>query len=72
MYYAIIGRAPGDDEDSIYVCRAANRSEAESLFIAEVESPFTLDELETMHRIHGFTTTISFVLVSECEIKTFV
>ena len=70
MYYVIIGRIPGDDEDTVYVCRAENRSEAESMFEAEMHASATLDELDTIARIHGTNLYTNWVLASETPIDT--
>lgn len=70
MYYVIIGRIPGDDEDTVYTCRAANRSEAESLFEAEMHANVTLDELDAITRANGMNLYINWVLASETPIAT--
>lgn len=36
LYWAITGRIPGDEEDSLYVMQAPNREEAEAAFVAAI------------------------------------
>jgi hypothetical protein len=71
QYYAVTGRIPGDDEDSIYVVRAVSRGTAidafeEALWEYELDREARQEELE---REVGRHTFINSVVVSDTPIK---
>lgn len=70
-YYAVTGRIPGDDEDSMYVFHVASREEAVALFTDEIYSETTCPE-ETRANVvkaHGQAVYINTVVVSDSSIE---
>lgn len=70
MHYVIIGRIPGDDEDTVYVCRADNRNDAEHMFELDMHSELTLDEIDTIKATYGASLIMNWILASETPITT--
>lgn len=71
--YAVIGRVPGDDEDSCYIVQASSREDAMSMFADRIYEDSDLTEEDREHNIdvHGgdLGVFINHVLVSGSEIK---
>ena len=71
--YAVIGRIPGDDEDSCYIFQATSREDAMSMFAGRIYEDSGLTEEDRVRDIelHGgdFGAFINHILVSDLEIK---
>ena len=70
-YYAVIGRIPGDDEDSTYVFHAKSADEARSSFEFQMYSDTAWDKKHKYQilREYGCSIFISIVLVSDTDIN---
>lgn len=70
--YAVVGRIPGDDEDSCYTFSAKSREKAIEMFDAALYDDSGLDEGHRTRNIvgHGCSVFINHVLVSDTPIET--
>lgn len=74
-FYAVIGRIPGDDEDSVYTYENVTRIEAKVQFAKDIyndgesSSGAAEDHMEAIFREHGGYVFINQVLSSDSPIK---
>ena len=69
MYFAVIGRVPGDQEDFVGLYHAKTPQDACDKFEEEMHAELDLDALEQIKAKFGKTLIISNVLVSESMIR---
>ena len=68
-YWAVSGRIPGDDEDTLHVLRAENREAAIQAFEEEILSNETEEARENLFKAHGQLVFINSVVVSDAPIQ---
>lgn len=68
QYYAVAGRIPGDDEDSVYFFNAATAAEAQAAFEEAIWEGESESDREGVEAEHGVTVFINAVLVSSAPI----
>lgn len=71
-FYAVIGRIPGDDDDSCYTYEVATRQEAVKAFKKDIyndsEGSEAEDAKENIFKEYGVTVFIAHVLCSDSPI----
>ena len=67
-HYAVIGRIPFDDEDSIYCCKAATESEAIAHFLIKIVEDSEFTTMAELKKRHGNAPFINAVLISNSPI----
>ena len=74
-FYAVIGRIPGDDEDSCYTYENVTRKQAVKLFEKDIyndgesSAGEVADVREYAFKCHGVTVFINHVLSSDSAIE---
>jgi hypothetical protein len=68
-HFVVIGRVPGDEEDSCFEMLAESREHAVEQFTRRVQADFTRDEIEDIRSTWGEDCFVSFVLRSDSPIE---